>query len=176
MSEVCDVYEGAGALEGTTIPLADVVAPQIAYEKALTTIVPGPGTYPVEVTYPAVAPPSGGSVLEKIADNPGVIAALAEEGLEIDQDALQAAVQADKVAAELFVHGYKLTLEDQSDPVRAEVPDAPDDAPATTLAELKDQVNASFEEVASLLLDMNRRVEDIEARLEAYNKRGGHRI
>jgi hypothetical protein len=116
----------------------------------------------------------GGQSWQAIAANPDIIAALAEEGLEIDQEKVAAAVAEEFVAKVVFptegTYNYPI------DAAPADAASAPSEEPVTELSQLKDQINASFEEVASLLLDMNRRIEDIEARLEAYNKRGGHRI
>jgi len=121
------------------------------------------------------------SALEKIAVSPAIIAALAEEGLEIDQEAVAAAVAEEKKRAALeavttVVYPAAGTYPYPIEVAPADAASAPSEEPETELSKLKDQINASFEEVASLLLEMQRQLDDINARLENHNRRGGHKI
>ena len=44
------------------------------------------------------------------------------------------------------------------------------------LEDLKDQINASFEEVSNLFLQLQQQINDIEDRLQKYNARSSHKI
>jgi len=117
--------------------------------------------------------------LLKVAIDPAIAEKLAEEGFIIDQDEINRAIEEDQRRNELetalaptaSVASLNTTF------VEADVDDV-DLPPVTAEAfhELKLGINASFEEVANLLLEFQRQVDMIEARLADFNRRGGHRI
>jgi hypothetical protein len=47
---------------------------------------------------------------------------------------------------------------------------------AEQFADLKDQINASFDEVSNLLLDISARQDQIDERLDIYNRKSSHKI
>lgn len=115
--------------------------------------------------------------LTKIVASPEIAEALAAEGLQLDQTEIARAIEENKQradASKVFVPEWDETIgsgvESQSEPVELE------DVTPESYRDLKIGINASFEEVASLLLSQQQQIDQIEKRLEEHNRRGGHKI
>ncbi len=113
-------------------------------------------------------------VLLKIANNSELAEALAAEGLVIDQDEVARVIDENKKRADLEAALAPTTPIEVLNKVFVEEPAASE--PMTELDELRSGINSSFEEVASLLLEHQRQIDEIEARLTNHNARGGHKI
>ncbi len=117
--------------------------------------------------------------LQKIADSPEIAAALAAEGLEINQDEITRALEENQKRTELeVVLAPNASVGDLNKVFTADEIREENLEPVTPegMRDLKQGINSSFEEVASLLLEHQRQIDDIEARLAEHNKRGGHKI
>jgi hypothetical protein len=157
-------------------PAASVAAVEEAKEFAAHVVRPEPpesfDLVDVVVTKPA--PESvvfDSELLRKVVLSPEIAAALAEEGLMIDQDAVSRDLE--KLEQQGVEEIPLLAAEDvqaPSDPV--ELVDVTPEA----FRALKAEINDSFSELASLVLEQQRQIDEIETRLTEHNKRGGHKI
>ena len=153
--------------------------PEPLEEKPVTPVAvmaPVPMTPPEPVEdqkLPEFKPPVSIGTLLEVSIDPTIAQELAKEGLQIDnaevnrlllemqqRENLEAAMEPTPIAEAI--------LEDR---IRPTGPVTRDE-----FEELRDGINASFEEVANLLLETQRQIDEIEARLTAHNRRGGHKI
>lgn len=114
----------------------------------------------------------------KVSVDPAIAEALAAEGLKIDQDEVNRALEENKRRNELEAALDPATSAADLQKAFVDEPRDEDLEPVTPEAfrDVKMGINSSFEEVASLLLEHQRQIDEIEARLEAHNRRGGHKI
>jgi hypothetical protein len=119
--------------------------------------------------------------LTKVAISPEIAEALAAEGLEIDQDEINRTLDESRRRTELektLAPEASITDLSKAFTVDELVAQEREEGPVTRpeFTDLKEGINSSFEEVASLLLEHQRQIEEIESRLSEHNKRGGHKI
>ena len=109
--------------------------------------------------------------LLKVSISPDIAAALAAEGLVIDQDAITQVI-ADRTPdiSQEVTPDPDVVAEPVYEPI--ELVDVTPEA----FRDFKEEVNASFGEIANLLLETQRQITEVEKRLEEHNKRGGHKI
>ena len=114
--------------------------------------------------------------LSKIVDSPEIAEALAAEGLVIDKEEVNRAIEQNKRRTELEAivfpnaAGAFDSLSQPQDEVELTL------VTPESFRDLKIEINSSFEELSSLVLELQRQIEEIEARLSAFNRRGSHRI
>lgn len=150
---------------------------------------------------PTATPPT--PLQDILASQPGQVAFQGADGSRIQattpltpvvtlQEVTKVVLErADKIDAVLAEQGEQLDrakiLEDLTVPVPtvAAVEEAKQDASDVvngtyvsqeTFVELKNGINDSFGEIAGILLDLTARFDRLDERLEAFNKRGGHKI
>ncbi len=92
----------------------------------------------------------------------------------IDKAEIARAIEQDKERAKLeaIVYPSAATFDYPAAPPAEELVEVTPES----FRDLKIAVNASFEELASLVLEQQRQLDEIEARLKEFNKRGGHKI
>ena len=159
---------------------ADVV--EEAKEFAAAIVRPEEPVFPKELVEKAVVKESVEEVavldtvtLSKIVENPEIEAALAAEGLRIDKTEIARAIEESKQRADLEIAlAPEASVKDLNQTFVERTESLTE--PLTELDELKLSINSSFEEVASLLLEHQRQIDEIEARLTNHNARGGHKI
>lgn len=145
----------------TPTPLQDILASQpgqVAFQGADGSHIQATTPLAPVVTLQEVA-----NVLER-ADQ--IDAVLAEQGEQLDRaKILEAATLPVPTAT-----AVEEAKQDASDVVNGTY------VSQETFVELKNGINDSFGEIAGILLDLTARFDRLDERLEAFNKRGGHKI
>ena len=116
--------------------------------------------------------------LDKVLHDPDVAAALAAEGLSIDYERVEADLRPLHQVLSTESGLLKYELEDGRSG-EATLPLCADPEAPVTLRELHDakvDINNSFEEVANIVIEQQRQIDEILARMQAFNMRGGHKI